>query len=61
MRCKIAASLFGACLAPSIAVHLLEVGRRIEYVADYLGQKNRQNTKIYARITNRLGEQGFGE
>ena len=61
MRCKIAASLFGACLAPSIAVHLREADGRIGYVADYLGQNNIQNTKIYARITNRPHEQVFGK
>jgi integrase/recombinase XerD len=46
-------------LRHSIAVHLLEAGRGIEYVADYLGHKNIQNTKIYAQITNPLREQVF--
>ena len=46
-------------LRHSIAVHLLEAGRGIEYVADHLGHKNIQNTKIYAQITNPLREQVF--
>jgi len=41
-------------LRHSIAVHLLEAGRSIEYVADHLGHKNIQNTRIYAQITNPL-------
>jgi integrase len=45
----------------SIAVHLLEAGRGIEYVADHLGHKNIQNTRIYAQITNPLREQVFRE
>jgi site-specific recombinase XerD len=39
-----------------MAVHLLEAGRGIEYVADHLGHKNIQNTRIYAQITNPLRE-----
>jgi len=46
-------------LRHSIAVHLLEAGRGIEYVADHLGHKNIQNTKIYAQITNPYREQVF--
>jgi integrase/recombinase XerD len=46
-------------LRHSIAVHLLEAGRGIEYVADHLGHKNIQNTKVYAQITNPLREQVF--
>jgi hypothetical protein len=45
----------------SMAVHLLESGRGIEYVADHLGHKNIQNTRIYAQITNPLREQVFRE
>jgi integrase/recombinase XerD len=46
-------------LRHSIAVHLLEAGRGIEYVADHLGHRNIQNTKVYAQITNPLREQVF--
>jgi integrase len=45
----------------SMAVHLLEAGRGIEYVADHLGHKNMQNTRIYAQITHPLHEQVFRE
>jgi site-specific recombinase XerD len=41
-------------LRHSIAVHLLEAGQGIEYVADHLGHKNIQNTRIYAQITTAL-------
>jgi site-specific recombinase XerD len=44
-----------------MAVHLLEAGCGIEYVADPLGHKNIQNTRIYAQITNPLREQVFRE
>jgi hypothetical protein len=44
-----------------MAVHLLEAGRGIEYMADHLGHKNIQNTRIYAQITNPLREQVFRE
>jgi integrase len=46
-------------LRHSIAVHLLEAGQGIEYVADHLGHRNIQNTKVYAQITNPLREQVF--
>jgi integrase len=46
-------------LRHSIAVHLPEAGRGIEYVADHLGHKNIQNTKVYAQITNPYREQVF--
>jgi integrase len=36
-------------------------GRGMEYVADHLGHKNIQNTRIYAQITNPLREQVFRE
>lgn len=49
------------CLRHSIAVHLLEAGRGIEYVADHLGHRNIQNTRVYAQITNPLREQVFKE
>jgi integrase/recombinase XerD len=48
-------------LRHSIAVHLLEAGRRIDYVADHLGHKNIQNTCIYAQITHPLRAQVFRE
>jgi site-specific recombinase XerD len=44
-----------------IAVPLLEAGRGIEYVADHLGHKNIQNTRLYAQITNPLRERVFRE
>jgi integrase/recombinase XerD len=40
-------------LRHSIAVHLLEAGQGIEYVADHLGHKNIQNTRIYAQMPGR--------
>jgi integrase/recombinase XerD len=48
-------------LRHSMAVHLLEASRGIEYVGDHLGHKNIQNTRIYAQITNPLREQVFRE
>jgi integrase len=48
-------------LRHSIAVHLIEAGRGIEYVADHLGHKNIRNTRIYAQSTNPLREQIFRE
>jgi site-specific recombinase XerD len=48
-------------LRHSMAVHLLEAGREIEYVADHLGHKNIQNTRIYAQIIHPLREQVFRE
>ena len=52
-------SRHGHALRHSIAVHLLEAGRGIEYVADHLGHKNIRNTCVYAQITNPLREQVF--
>jgi integrase len=46
-------------LRHSIAVHLLEAGWGIEYVADHLGHRNIQNTRVYAQITSPLREQIF--
>ena len=46
-------------LRHSIAVHLLDAGRGIEYVADHLGHRNIQNTRIYAHISPPLREQVF--
>jgi integrase/recombinase XerD len=46
-------------LRHSIAVHLLDAGRGIEYVADHLGHRNIQNTRIYAQISSQLREQTF--
>jgi integrase len=48
-------------LRHSIAVHLLEAGRGIEYVADHLGHRNIRNTRVYAQITNPLRAQVFRE
>jgi site-specific recombinase XerD len=48
-------------LRHSMAVHPLEAGRGIEYVANHLGHKNIQNTRIYAQITNLLREEVFRE
>lgn len=48
-------------LRHSIAVHLLDAGRGIEYVADHLGHKNIQNTRIYAQISHPLRELTFRE
>ncbi len=50
-------------------MHLLEAGRGIEYVADlsavsladHLGHRNIQNTRVYAQITNPLREQVMRE
>jgi site-specific recombinase XerD len=48
-------------LRHSIAVHLLEAGRGIVYVADHLGHRNIRNTRVYAQITNPLRDQVFRE
>ena len=48
-------------LRHSIAVHLLEAGQGIEYVADHLGHKNIQNTRIYAQITTALRQEVFAK
>ncbi len=48
-------------LRHSIAVHLLEAGQGIEYVADHLGHKNIQNTRIYAQITISLRQEVFAK
>ena len=48
-------------LCHSIAVHLLEAGQGIEYVADHLGHKNIQNTRIYAQITTSLRQEVFAK
>ena len=46
-------------LRHSIAVHLLDAGRGIEYVADHLGHRQIENTRIYAQISHPLREQVF--
>lgn len=46
-------------LRHSIAVHLLDAGRGIEYVADHLGHRNIQNTRTYAQISHPLREAVF--
>jgi integrase/recombinase XerD len=46
-------------LRHSIAVHLLDAGRGIEHVADHLGHRNIQNTRVYAQISHPLREQVF--
>ena len=48
-------------LRHSIAVHLLEAGQGIEYVADHLGHKNIQDTRIYAQITTSLRQEVFAK
>jgi len=48
-------------LRHSIAVHLLEAGQGIEYVADHLGHKNIQNTRIYAQIAISLRQEVFAK
>jgi integrase/recombinase XerD len=48
-------------LRHSIAVHLLDAGRGIEYVADHLGHRNINNTRVYAQISHSLREQTFRE
>jgi integrase len=42
----------------SIAVHLLEASQGIEYVANHLGHKNIQNTRIYAQNHAQLAPGG---
>jgi len=44
-----------------IANYYLEAGQGIEYVADHLGHKNIQNTKIYAQITTSLRQEVFAK
>jgi site-specific recombinase XerD len=46
-------------LRHSIAVHLLDAGRGIEFISDHLRHRNIQNTRIYAQISNPLREQTF--
>ena len=46
-------------LRHSITIHLLDAGRRIEYVGDHLGHKNIQNTRLYAQISDPLRERVF--
>lgn len=48
-------------LRHSIAVHLLEAGQGIEYMADHLGHKNIQNTRIYAQFTTSLRQEVFSK
>ena len=48
-------------LRHAIAVHLLEAGRGIEYVADHLGHRNIRNTCVDAQITNPLRDHVFRE
>jgi site-specific recombinase XerD len=43
----------------SIAVHLIDAACGIEYVADHLGHKHIQNTRIYAQISHPLRGQVF--
>jgi hypothetical protein len=44
-----------------IANSYLETGQGIEYVADYLGHKNIQNTRIHAQITTSLRQEVFAK
>jgi site-specific recombinase XerD len=48
-------------LRHSRAVHFLAAGRGIADMADHLGHKNIQNTRIDAQITNPQREQVFRE
>ena len=48
-------------LRHSIAVHLRDAGRGIEYMADHFGHQNIQNTRVYAQIPHPLREQVFRE
>jgi len=47
------ASVASHSLRHSIAVHSLEEGFGLEYVADLLGHDSIRSTAIYARITSR--------
>jgi site-specific recombinase XerD len=42
-------------------VYLLEAGQSIEYMADHLGHKNIQNTRIYAQNTTSLRQEVFAK
>jgi site-specific recombinase XerC len=46
-------------LRHSIATHLREAGQDIEFIQDYLGHVNIQNTLIYAQLTDRRREAIF--
>jgi integrase len=46
-------------LRHSIATHLLEAGKGIEFVKDHLGHRNIQNTIIYAQLTDRSREEAY--
>lgn len=45
------------CLKHSIATHLLDARAGIEFVRDWLGHKNIQNTLIYAQLTSRTRDE----
>lgn len=51
------ASVASHSLRHSIAVHSLEEGYGLEYVADLLGHTSTRSTAIYARITSRGREE----
>ena len=40
-------------LRHSIATHLLDAGQGIEFIQDHLGHVNIENTRIYAKVTDR--------
>jgi hypothetical protein len=44
-----------------IANYYLETGQGIEYVADHLGHRNIQNTRIHAQITTSLRQKVFAK
>ena len=44
-----------------IANYYLEAGQGIEYVADHLGHRNIQNTRIHAQITTSLRQEVFAK
>ena len=45
------------CLRHSIATHLLQSGMDLENIAQFLGHKGMEATKIYTRIVNDLNEE----
>jgi len=54
---RLPASVASHSLRHSIAVHALEEGFGLEYVADLLGHTSVRSTAIYARITSKAREE----